>query len=48
MGAGEQIACASLVAAFFIALLVTANLFVEYRSSQSPLTPAAQYIRLLH
>ncbi len=29
MGVGDQFACASLVAAFSLALLITANLFVE-------------------
>ena len=48
MGVGDQFACASLVAAFSIALFITANLFVESRASRSVvLTPAAQQIRIV-
>jgi hypothetical protein len=46
MGAGEQFACASLVAAFSLALLVTASFFVEHRSSKSLLMPDVRYVRL--
>jgi hypothetical protein len=41
MGVGDQFACASLVAAFSIALFLTANLFVESRASKSVMMPAA-------
>jgi hypothetical protein len=48
MGVGDQFACASLVAAFSLALFITANLFVESRSSKSiVLTPAAQHARII-
>jgi hypothetical protein len=48
MGVGDQFACASLVAAFSIALFITANLFVEFRSSKSlVLIPAAQQTRIV-
>ena len=48
MGVGDQFACASLVAAFSLALFITANLFVESRSSKSiVLTPAAQHTRII-
>ena len=48
MGVGDQFACASLVAAFSIALLITANLFVESRASKSILTmPVAQHARVI-
>jgi hypothetical protein len=48
MGVGDQLACASLVAAFSIALFITANLFVEARSSRNILLiPAAQYTRII-
>jgi hypothetical protein len=48
MGVGDQFACASLVAAFSIALFITANLFVEFRSSKSTvLIPAAQHTRVI-
>lgn len=36
MGAMHQLASASLVAAFSIGLLVTAQLFNEYRSARGP------------
>jgi hypothetical protein len=48
MGVGDQFACASLVAAFSLALFITANLFVESRSSKSiVLIPAAQQTRII-
>ena len=47
MGVGEQFACASLVAAFSLALFITANLFVESRASKSVMMPAAQHARLI-
>jgi hypothetical protein len=48
MGVGDQFACASLVAAFSIALFITANLFVESRSSKTTvLIPAAQHMRII-
>ena len=48
MGVGDQFACASLVAAFSIALFITANLFVESRSSKGiVLMPAAQQMRIV-
>lgn len=46
MGVGEQFACASLVAALSIALLITANLFIESKASKSLAMPAAQHIRI--
>jgi hypothetical protein len=46
MGVGDQFACASLVAAFSIALFVTANLFVESRASRPPTVMPAQYARV--
>jgi hypothetical protein len=47
MGVGDQFACASLVAAFSLALFITANLFVEARASKSMvLMPAAQQTRI--
>lgn len=36
MGAGHQIANASVAAIFLIALLVTAQIFTDYRSAQAP------------
>jgi hypothetical protein len=48
MGVGDQFVCASLVAAFSIALFFTANLFVEPRSSRNiVLIPAAQSTRII-
>ena len=48
MGVGDQFACASLVAAFSIALFITANLFVESRSSKSIVRmPVAQHTRII-
>jgi len=48
MGVGDQFACASLVAAFSLALFITANLFVEARSSKSVVRmPAAQHMRVI-
>jgi hypothetical protein len=48
MGVGDQFACASLVAAFSLALFITANLFVEFRSSKTVvLIPAAQQTRIV-
>jgi hypothetical protein len=51
MGVANQFACASLVALFSIALLVTANLFVASRTSKSLMTKGlmtitAQQIRV--
>jgi hypothetical protein len=46
MGVGDQFACASLVAAFSIALLITANLFVESRAAKSFAAPAVQHSRI--
>jgi hypothetical protein len=45
MGVGNQLACASLVALFSIALLVTSSLFVETRASRSLISPASYLIR---
>jgi hypothetical protein len=48
MGVSDQFACASLVAAFSLALFITANLFVEARASKSMvLTPVAQQTRII-
>jgi hypothetical protein len=48
MGVGVQFACASLVAAFLLALFITANLFVESRSSKNMvLIPATQQTRII-
>jgi hypothetical protein len=47
MGVGDQFACASLVAAFSLALFITANLFVESRASKTVMMPAAQYARIV-
>jgi hypothetical protein len=47
MGVGEQFACASLVAAFSIALFLTANLFVESRASKSVTMMPAQHTRMI-
>ena len=48
MGVGEQFACASLVAAFSLALFITANLFVEARASKSMvLMPATHQARMI-
>ena len=35
MGVGDQFACASLVAAFSLALFIMANLFVESRAARN-------------
>ncbi|MCA6125816.1 hypothetical protein J6500_28560 [Bradyrhizobium sp. WSM 1704] len=43
---GEQFACASLVALFSIALLVTANLFVASKSAKNLAMPAVQQVRV--
>jgi len=47
MGVGDQFACASLVAAFSLALFITANLFVESRASKSVAMPTAQHTRII-
>ena len=48
MGVGDQFACASLVAAFLLVLFITANLFVESRSSKNMvLIPATQQMRII-
>ncbi len=47
MGVGDQFACASLVAAFSLALFITANLFVESRASKSVMMPVAQHARFI-
>jgi hypothetical protein len=48
MGVGDQFACASLVAAFSLALFITGNLFVESRSSKSiVLMPATHQMRII-
>ena len=48
MGVGDQFACASLVAAFSLALFIMANLFVESRSSRDlVLIPATQQMRII-
>jgi hypothetical protein len=48
MGVGEQFACASLVAAFSLALFITANLFVESRAAKNVvLTPASLQVRMI-
>ena len=47
MGVGEQFACASLVAAFSLALFITANLFVESRTAKSVLMPATPHARIV-
>jgi hypothetical protein len=39
MGVGYQFACASLVAAFSVAMLITTNIFVEHRSAKRPVNP---------
>jgi hypothetical protein len=46
MGVGNQFACVSLVAAFSIVLLLTANIFVESRTSKDLATPVAQHVRI--
>jgi hypothetical protein len=46
MGVSDQFACASLVAAFSIAMVITANLFVEYRSTRNLLIPVVQEVRI--
>lgn len=46
MGMSEQFACASLVALFSIALLVTANLFVASKSPKTLATPAVHQLRI--
>jgi hypothetical protein len=47
MGVGEQFACASLVAAFSLALFITANLFVESRAARNMTMPVAQHTRII-
>ena len=46
MGAINQFACASLVAAFLIALVLTANLFVASRASKIDPMSSVQDIRI--
>ena len=45
MGMVHQVACASLAAAFSLAMLVTAHLFMEYRSSHDQPAPIARSIQ---
>jgi hypothetical protein len=45
MGVGNQLACASLVALFSIALLVTSSLFVGAKASRSFIFPASYQIK---
>ena len=45
MGMVHQLACASLAAAFSLAMLVTAHLFMEYRSSHDQAAPIARSIQ---
>ncbi|WP_198961040.1 hypothetical protein [Bradyrhizobium sp. UFLA03-84] len=45
MGAGDQFACMSMVAAFSLALLMTSNLFAESRAAKNLAIPAAQQFR---
>jgi hypothetical protein len=48
MGVGDQFACASVVAAFSIALFLSANLFVESRAAKSvTMMPVAQQMRIV-
>ena len=47
MGVGDQFACASLVAAFSLALLITANLFVESRAAKNVTLPATPHARII-
>ena len=47
MGVGDQFLCASLVAAFSLALFIAANLFVESRASRTTVMPAAQHMRII-
>ena len=44
MGMLHQVACASLTAAFSLAMLVTAHLFMEYRSSHNQTAPIVRSI----
>ncbi|WP_244522197.1 hypothetical protein [Bradyrhizobium embrapense] len=45
MGAGDQLACLSVVAFFSLALIVTSGLFVESRAMKNFTLPAAQQVR---
>jgi hypothetical protein len=45
MGAGDQVACMSVVALFSIALIVTSSLFVQSRAARSPAMPAVPQVR---
>lgn len=47
MGVGDQFACASLVAAFSLALFIMANLFVESRATKTIMMPVAQHTRMI-
>lgn len=47
MGVGDQFACASLVAAFSLALFIMANLFVESRAVKGVTMPVAQHARII-
>lgn len=46
MGHGDQFACASVVALFSIALIVTANLFVASRSAKNLVAPDVLQTRI--
>ncbi|MGN8549553.1 hypothetical protein ACQPTN_34980 [Bradyrhizobium sp. 13971] len=45
MGAGDQVACMSVVALFSLALIVTSSLFVHSRAAKNPAMLAAQQVR---
>lgn len=45
MGMSHQVACASLAVAFSLAMLVTAHLFMEYRSSHDQQVPVMRSIQ---
>ena len=45
MGAGDQVACMSVVALFSLALIVTSSLFVQSRAAKYPAMLAAQQVR---
>ncbi|MGF6425971.1 hypothetical protein [Bradyrhizobium elkanii] len=45
MGAGDQVACMSVVALFSLALIVTSSLFVQSRAAKNPAMLAAQQVR---
>jgi hypothetical protein len=45
MGVGNQLACASLVALFSIALLITSSLFVGARASRSYVVPTSYQVK---